>query len=129
MANINDSVYGKTSLADVFKEIHVNQKEKNRQIDNLIQQLSPLVKSINDASVIVPLIKEYLDVGVKNDEQLIKMTAVVQRLLSSDSKAKAEAGINEWSLSPEEIKQIQTDLKGINQINKDIEDSLTKPIK
>jgi hypothetical protein len=104
-------------------------KKKNRQIDNLIQQLSPLVKSINDASVIVPLIKEYLDVGVKNDEQLIKMTAVVQRLLSSDSKAKAEAGINEWSLSPEEIKQIQTDLKGINQINKDIEDSLTKPIK
>jgi hypothetical protein len=129
MANINDSVYGKTSLADVFKEIHSNQKEKNRQIDNLIQQLSPLVKSINDASVIVPLIKEYLDVGVKNDEQLIKMTAVVQRLLSSDSKAKAEAGINEWSLSPEEIKQIQTDLKGINQINKDIEDSLAKPIK
>jgi hypothetical protein len=129
MANINDSVYGKTSLADVFKEIHVNQKEKNRQIDSLIQQLSPLVKSINDASVIVPLIKEYLDVGVKNDEQLIKMTAVVQRLLSSDSKAKAEAGINDWSLSPEEIKQIQTDLKGISQINKDIEDSLTKPIK
>lgn len=129
MANINDSVYGKTSLADVFKEIHVNQKEKNKQIDSLIQQLSPLVKSINDAAVIVPLIKEYLDVGVKNDEQLIKMTAVVQRLLSSESKAKAEAGVNDWSLSPEEIKQIQTDLKGINQINKDIEESLNKPIK
>lgn len=129
MANINDSVYGKTSLADVFKEIHINQKEKNKQIDNLILQLSPLVKSINDAAVIVPLIKEYLDVGVKNDEQLIKMTAVVQRLLSSESKAKAEAGVNDWSLSPEEIKQIQTDLKGINQINKDIEESLSKPVK
>lgn len=129
MANINDSVYGKTSMADVFKEIHSNQKEKNRQIDNLIQQLSPLVKSINDAAVIVPLIKEYLEVGVKNDEQLIKMTAVVQRLLSSEAKVKSDAGISEWALSPDEIKQIQSDLKDLNQINKDIEDSLSKPIK
>jgi len=129
MPTINDSIYGKTSLADVFKEIHVNQKEKNKQIDNLIQQLSPLVKSINDAAVIVPLIKEYLDVGVKNDEQLIKMTSVVQRLLASEAKQKADAGIGEWQLSPDELKQIQSDLKDLSQINKDIEDSLSKPIK
>ena len=129
MANINDSVYGKTSLADVFKEIHINQKEKNRQIDNLIQQLSPLVKSINDASVIVPLIKEYLEVGVKNDEQLIKMTAVVQRLLSSDAKVKADAGINEWALPPEELKQIQSDLKGIHSIEQEVKETLSKPVK
>jgi hypothetical protein len=129
MANINDSVYGRTSLADVFKEIHVNQKEKNRQIDNLIQQLSPLVKSINDASVIVPLIKEYLEVGVKNDEQLIKMTAVVQRLLSSEAKAKADSGINEWALTPDELKQIQNDLKGIQSIEQEVKETLSKPIK
>ena len=129
MANINDSIYGNVSLADVFKEIHGNQKEKNKQIDNLIQQLSPLVKNINDAAVVVPLIKEYLDVGVKNDEQLIKMTSVVQRLLASEAKQKADSGISDWQLSAEELKQIQSDLKDINQINKDIEESLVKPIK
>jgi hypothetical protein len=128
MANINDSIYGNVSLADVFKEIHGNQKEKNKQIDNLIQQLSPLVKNINDAAVVVPLIKEYLDVGVKNDEQLIKMTSVVQRLLATDAKQKADQPAD-WILSPDELKQIQSDLKGITQINKDIEESLTKPIK
>lgn len=128
MANINDSIYGNVSLADVFKEIHGNQKEKNKQIDNLIQQLSPLVKNINDAAVVVPLIKEYLDVGVKNDEQLIKMTSVVQRLLATDAKQKADQPAD-WILSPDELKQIQSDLKGISQINKDIEESLTKTIK
>jgi hypothetical protein len=128
MANINDSIYGNVSLADVFKEIHGNQKEKNKQIDNLIQQLSPLVKNINDAAVVVPLIKEYLDVGVKNDEQLIKMTSVVQRLLATDAKQKADQPAD-WILSPDELKQIQSDLKGITQINKDIEESLTKTIK
>ena len=128
MANINDSIYGNVSLADVFKEIHGNQKEKNKQIDNLIQQLSPLVKNINDAAVVVPLIKEYLDVGVKNDEQLIKMTSVVQRLLATDAKQKADQPAD-WILSPDELKQLQSDLKGITQINKDIEESLTKSIK
>ena len=128
MANINDSIYGNVSLADVFKEIHGNQKEKNKQIDNLIQQLSPLVKNINDAAVVVPLIKEYLDVGVKNDEQLIKMTSVVQRLLATDAKQKADQPAD-WILSPDELKQIQSDLKDLSQINKDIEDSLSKPIK
>jgi hypothetical protein len=128
MANINDSIYGNVSLADVFKEIHGNQKEKNKQIDNLIQQLSPLVKNINDAAVVVPLIKEYLDVGVKNDEQLIKMTSVVQRLLATDAKQKADQPAD-WILSPDELKQIQSDLKGITQINKDIEESLSKTIK
>jgi hypothetical protein len=129
MSNINEAIYGRTSLADVFKEIHVNQKEKNKQIESLIQQLSPLVKSLNDAAVVVPLIKEYLEVGVKNDEQLIKMTAVVQRLLSSEAKVKTEAGISDWKLSPDELKQIQSDLKDLNQINKDIEESLAKPVK
>jgi hypothetical protein len=125
MASINDSIYGSTSLADVFKEIHGNQKEKNRQIDNLIQQLSPLVKDINDAAVIVPLIKEYLDVGVKNDEQLIKMTSVVQRLLASDAKQKADQPAD-WILSPEELNQIKQDLKGLGQTSKDINNSLLK---
>ena len=129
MSSINDSIYGKTTLADVFKEIHGNQKEKTKQIDNLIQQLSPLVKSVNDAAVIIPLIKEYLEVGVKNDEQLIKMTSVVQRLLSAESKQKADIASSDFILSPDELKQIQSDLKGINQINKDIEESLTKPLK
>ena len=56
------------------------------------------------------------------------MTSVVQRLLATDAKQKADQPAD-WILSPDELKQIQSDLKGITQINKDIEESLTKPIK
>ena len=119
---------GSQSTICIFvDDLLVTAKSENI-IDNLIQQLSPLVKNINDAAVIVPLIKEYLDVGVKNDEQLIKMTSVVQRLLASDAKQKADQPAD-WILSPDELKQIQSDLKGISQINKDIEESLSKTIK
>ena len=49
----------------------------------LISELRPLVRDIGDATLIVPLIKEYLEIGVKNDEQLIKMATIVQRVLQN----------------------------------------------
>ncbi len=54
-----------------------------RQINQLIAQLQPLIKNASDATIIVPLIKEYLDVAVKNDDHLVKLTAIVQRYIST----------------------------------------------
>ena len=33
----------------------------------------------------MPLIKDYLELGVRNDEQLIKMATIVQRALNNDT--------------------------------------------
>ena len=75
-----------TTFSDLMKDIYHNSKKKDRQINTLIQELQPLIKNIGDATVIVPLIKEYLDVSVKNDEHLVKLAAVVQRLVGSANK-------------------------------------------
>ena len=72
-----------TSFSDLMKDIYHNSKKKDRQINTLIHELQPLIKNIGDATIIVPLIKEYLDVSVKNDEHLVKLAAVVQRLVGS----------------------------------------------
>lgn len=74
------------SFSDLMKDIYHNSKKKDRQINTLIQELQPLIKNIGDATVIVPLIKEYLDVSVKNDEHLVKLAAVVQRLVNSSTR-------------------------------------------
>ena len=50
-----------TTFSDLMKDIYHNSKKKDRQINTLIQELQPLIKNIGDATVIVPLIKEYLD--------------------------------------------------------------------
>ena len=63
---------GKT-LSSLFKDIHDNSVEKKDQIEVLIKKLEPLIKNLGDATIVVPLIKEYLDVSVKNDEQLVKI--------------------------------------------------------
>ena len=118
MASIHDTVYGKTTLSDIFKEIHINQKEKNRQIDKLIEDLSKLVSNLNDATVVIPLIREYLDAGIKNDEQLIKMAGVFQRLLSIEAKSRdVNQDQTDWLISPDELKQLTNDA---NQIKSDL---------
>lgn len=72
---------GKT-LSDLFKEIYDNSADKRSQIRELVASLSPLIQGIGDATILVPLIKEYLEIGVKNDEQLVKLAQIVQRLNS-----------------------------------------------
>ena len=72
MSNPLDQILfdGKSS-SDVFKEIYTNSKKKDKQINALIAELKPLIQNIGDAPVVVPLIKEYLEVSVKNDEHLL----------------------------------------------------------
>ena len=83
------------NLSDLFEEIYDNSKSKRNQIKELIASLSPLIEGIGDATLLVPLIKDYLDIGVKNDEQLIKLAQIVQRI-SSDKKA-ASADQDWWN--------------------------------
>jgi len=83
MDSLNQILFDDKSFGDLLKEIHGNQKKKAKQLASLIAELRPLVQSLGDATVVVPLIKEYMEISVKNDDQLIKMAAIVQRLSSS----------------------------------------------
>ncbi len=85
MSGLNSIVFGKKKFSDILNEIYNNQKKKEDQISGLISELKPLVQDIGDATLIVPLIKEYLEIGVKNDEQLIKMATIVQRVINNSS--------------------------------------------
>ncbi len=76
----NDKIaFGKKKFSELLEEIYENQKKKNLQISTLINELKPLVQEIGDATLIVPLISEYLETGVKNDDLLIKLAALIQR--------------------------------------------------
>ena len=105
------------SFSDLMKDIYSNSSKKDRQINMLIGELKPLIKNVGDATVIVPLIKEYLEVGVKNDEHLVKLAAVVQRLVSTNNRVQAETG-NTWMLSEEEKKQLMGELEDITGSDK-----------
>ncbi len=79
------TLFGKKTFADLLKEIHTNSSNKEKEIRGLIESLKPFITSAGDAVIIVPLIKDYLDVSVKNDDLLIKMAGIVQRAMNSSS--------------------------------------------
>jgi hypothetical protein len=95
MGQLDSIVFGKKKFSDILEEIYNNQKKKETQVSALISELKPLVQEIGDATLIVPLIKEYLDISVKNDEQLIKMATIIQRALTNAVSNDGGFGISE----------------------------------
>ena len=102
MSNLEENIRGKKKFSDLLKEIYENSKKKEAQINALIGELKPLITDIGDATLIVPLIKEYMELGIKNDEQLIKMATIVQRAL----QVQAQTGANDLTFSDEEKAQL-----------------------
>jgi len=78
MAEEKEIFKGKT-FDSLLEDIYNNSKRKETQIQILITELKPMIKNIGDAVIIVPLIKDYMEIAVKNDEALIKMAAIVQK--------------------------------------------------
>ena len=99
----DEILFDNKSFSDLMRDIYTNTKKKETQITGLIDQLKPMIRNMTDATMMVPLIKEYLEVSVKNDDNLVKLTAIVQRLLVSSSKA---GSADNDSLSEEEKRQL-----------------------
>ena len=102
MDPLNQILFDDKSFSDLLKEIHGNQKKKAKQLASLIAELRPLVQSLGDATVVVPLIKEYMEISVKNDDALLKMAAIVQRLSTGVANT-GDGGL----LTEEEMAQLQ----------------------
>tara|TARA_A100001201_G_scaffold73_1_gene245 strand:+ start:1309 stop:1692 length:384 start_codon:yes stop_codon:yes gene_type:complete len=117
MDSLNQILFDDKSFGDLLKEIHGNQKKKAKQLASLIAELRPLVQSLGDATVVVPLIKEYMEISVKNDDQLIKMAAIVQRL-STGAASNGDGGL----LSTEEMDQLMN-------LTEEIAKTVEKPTK
>ena len=83
MSQFDNVIFGKKKFSDVLEEIYNNQKKKDQQVTALISELKPLISDIGDATLVVPLIKEYMEISVKYDDILIKMAALAQRAMDT----------------------------------------------
>jgi hypothetical protein len=92
MANFDDvTVFDGMSLSDLFKKIHKNNKDIDKQIGEFIETMKPMaISNAGSAVMLMPTVKDLIDVNVKNNEQLIKMAAIAQRAVSSNSNSNNE---------------------------------------
>jgi len=108
MATFDDvTLFGSTSLSDIFKQIHRNNKDTDKQINGLIDALTPLASAnAGSAVMLMPTVKDLIDVNVKNNEQLIKIAGIAQRASTSNSQTTE-------LFNPDEIQQLLEEQRAV----------------
>ena len=109
MSQFDNIIFGKKKFSDVLEEIYNNQKKKDQQVTALISELKPLISDIGDATLVVPLIKEYMEISVKNDDILIKMAALAQRAMATVT---SEGALTISDEEKEQLLSAMNELKG-----------------
>jgi cytochrome c551/c552 len=90
------------NLSGLFKDIYENQQNKKQRISELIAEMKTVIRHAGDMAVIGPIIKDLVDTSVKNDDSLIKMAAIAQRIIGASQKAEGDSGF----LSDDEKEQL-----------------------
>jgi hypothetical protein len=80
--DFNQVIFKDKTFSSLLEDIYKNATRKEKEIKALIDQLKPMIQEPGDAMMLVPLLKEYMEISVKNDEALIKMAGIVQRAMS-----------------------------------------------
>ena len=125
---MSDEIFKGKTFQDLTKDIYNNANQKKKQIEILIKEMNKMISSIDDVIMLAPIIKEYLEVGVKNDEHLVKLASVLQRIFSKNKVSDEDASL----LSEHEkqelmeslqntIDEIQNDSDNINEIKQKYE--------
>ena len=117
MSNDYEIFEGKT-LSDVFKDIYDNSKTNKQQLEVLMKEVVGFIKDGDTAIQIIPMLKEYLEINVKNDEQLVKLATIVQRITAAEKRV-SDSG-EEFGLSEAEKEQL------MNAIESDVQELQTK---
>ena len=126
MSNDYEIFKGK-SLSSLFQDIYENQNYNRKQLDVLTKNITSMIKDGDTAVQIVPMIKEYLEINVRNDELLVKLANIVQKIISSVNKGEAESEFGLSELEKQDIMNtiLEHDTKDLQEtsdkIRKDIE--------
>ena len=126
MSNDYEIFKGK-SFSSLFQYIYENQNYNRKQLDVLTRNITSMIKDGDTAVQIVPMIKEYLEINVRNDELLVKLASIVQKIISTENKGESESEFGLSELEKQEIMNtiLEHDTKDLQEtsdkIRKDIE--------
>ena len=116
--SLDKTIFRDKTLSDIFGEIYDNSTATRTQVRGLIGELKPLIENIGDATLIVPMIKEYMEIGVKNDEHLIKLATVIQRIEAIQAKG-GDGEMFDFSELQDLLEESETTAENVDEIQKD----------
>ena len=87
------NIFDDKKFSDLSKEIYENSKLKKTQIDLFIQEVHSYIQGIEDIAIVGPVLKELFDVAVKNDDNLLKLATVIQRIMNKQADIVDDASL------------------------------------
>ena len=116
-----DEIFEGKTFQDLTKDIYKNTSDRKKQIDLLISEIHGFITTIDDVVLVAPIIKEYMDVAVKNDEHLVKLAGVIQRIIAKSSSGDEESFLLSDSEKEDLINALQDDVNDLQKENDKIE--------
>ena len=123
-----NEIFDGKSFEDLTKDIYDNQQNKKLQLDLLIQEVHGMIQTLDDAVMVTPMIKELFEVSVKNDEHLVKLASVWQRILSKTNTNSEESMLLSESEKEDLINALQEDVNDIQKRSDEIKNLKEKKI-
>ena len=117
MVKSKDEIFEGKSFQDLTKDIYKNTTDRKKQIDLLISEIHGFITTIDDVVLVAPIIKEYMDVAVKNDEHLVKLAGVIQRILAKSSSSDEDSLLLSEQEKEDLIAALQEDVNDLQKIN------------
>lgn len=111
----NFELFGGKTYSNLLEDIYNNSKYKRTQTEELIFQLKAFILDAASASVIAPIIKEVLSVSVRNDEQLVKLAQIVQRIIETEKKGTGGDMMGDAILTEEEKQEILKQMEAVER--------------
>lgn len=123
--SIDFELFPGKNLSGLFEDIYNNQITKKKNISELIAEMRKTIRHAGDMAVVGPILKDLIDTSVRNDDQLIKLATIAQRIMLASQKSEGEDGFlsaaeREQLLA--EIEQVQEEVERIDSIQNEVEE-------
>ena len=120
------NIFDDKNFSDLSKEIYENSKLKKTQIDLLVQEVHGYIQGIEDIAILGPILKELMDVGVKNDDNLLKLATVIQRIMNKQADIVEDTSLLSESEKEELMSSLEDAAASLQNKSDEIESSMTK---
>ena len=119
-------VFGDKTLSDVFEDIYKNTDSKREQINTFVTKLVRQIRTPEDAAVISPIIKDFMEVNVKNDEHIVRIAQIAQRAIAIGTKAASSTDLLTEEEKQQLLSNIKLEIDDLQQETTEVEDELER---
>ena len=119
-------IFDDKTLSDVFKDIYKNTESKREQINTFVTKLVRQIRTPEDAAVISPIIKDFMEVNVKNDEHIVRIAQIAQRAIAIGTKAASSTELLTEEEKQQLLSNITLEIEDLQQETTEVEYELER---